>query len=289
MSDRAVDVLEVELGPPEVVHRLEHAAAGVIAFHVVDDNFIQPESGMAASDHLASGLIPLAALALAALFYRRLRAGARASSAALVGIFGLVAGLEGWHYLSSATARGDDFSSLAALPTGLVLLALATWVLWRSRRTDDSTARRYARRTAKGAGVVAFGAVVVVPLLLAYAYTHLARGHVPKPNLGAVHEDVAFETADGLTLQGWYIPSHNGAAVISFPGRAGTQGPARLLADHGYGVLLFDRRGEGEATESRTRADGAAIATSMPPFGSSSTGASTHGGSAASGSPWAAR
>jgi dienelactone hydrolase len=43
------------------------------------------------------------------------------------------------------------------------------------------------------------------------------------------------------------VPSKNGAAVISFPGRKGTQKPARMLARHGYGVLLFDRRGEGES------------------------------------------
>jgi dienelactone hydrolase len=35
--------------------------------------------------------------------------------------------------------------------------------------------------------------------------------------------------------------------VISFPGRKGTQKPARILARHGYGVLLFDRRGEGKS------------------------------------------
>jgi fermentation-respiration switch protein FrsA (DUF1100 family) len=35
--------------------------------------------------------------------------------------------------------------------------------------------------------------------------------------------------------------------VIVFPGRSGTPPQARLLARHGYGVLLFDRRGEGES------------------------------------------
>jgi predicted alpha/beta hydrolase len=58
---------------------------------------------------------------------------------------------------------------------------------------------------------------------------------------------VSFTTSDGLQLQGWYVPSKNGAAVISFPGRKGPQKPARLLAGHGYGALLFDRRGEGES------------------------------------------
>jgi uncharacterized protein len=56
---------------------------------------------------------------------------------------------------------------------------------------------------------------------------------------------VKFETSDGLELEGWYIPSRNGAAVISFPGRKVPQAQARMLARHGYGVLLFDRRGEG--------------------------------------------
>ena len=56
-----------------------------------------------------------------------------------------------------------------------------------------------------------------------------------------------FTTSDGLRLKGWYIPSRNGAAVISFPGRASSQQRAKLLARHGYGVLLFDRRGEGES------------------------------------------
>ena len=50
-----------------------------------------------------------------------------------------------------------------------------------------------------------------------------------------------------MQLSGWYIPSRNGAAVISFPGRASSQQRAKLLARHGYGVLLFDRRGEGES------------------------------------------
>ena len=53
----------------------------------------------------------------------------------------------------------------------------------------------------------------------------------------------AFGVVSGL--EGWYVPSRNGAAVISSPGRSGTQKQARMLIRHGYGVLLFDRRGEG--------------------------------------------
>jgi fermentation-respiration switch protein FrsA (DUF1100 family) len=75
--------------------------------------------------------------------------------------------------------------------------------------------------------------------------THTARAHVPTPNLGAGYEDVSFTTSDGLRLQGWFVPSRNGATVIAFPGRSGPQKQTRMLVRHGYGVLLFDRRGEG--------------------------------------------
>ena len=50
------------------------------------------------------------------------------------------------------------------------------------------------------------------------------------------HEDVEFTTADGLQLVGWYVPSRNGAAVISYPGRTSTQERARMLGRHGDGV-----------------------------------------------------
>jgi len=43
------------------------------------------------------------------------------------------------------------------------------------------------------------------------------------------------------------VPSRNHAAVIAFPGRKGPQRQTRMLVRHGYGVLLFDRRGEGDS------------------------------------------
>ena len=222
-------------------------ATALIAFRVLDDNFIQPESGTGAADHLLSGLVPLAALAVAAVAYPGRRPGARAVIAALVGGFGVAAGLEGWHYLNSASVSGDDFSSLLSFPAGLILLALACLTLWTSRRTDDGHVWRYTRRALIGLAAAVVGLLVVVPFLSAYGYTHLARGFVPEAELGTTYEEVAFTTEDGLELEGWYVPSENGAAVISFAGRKGTQDPARLLAGHGYGVLLFDRRGEGES------------------------------------------
>ena len=89
--------------------------------------------------------------------------------------------------------------------------------------------------------------VVLFPTALSYVITHVARAHVPEANLGVPYEEVELTTSDGLRLRGWYVPSRNRAAVISFPGRTSSQSRARMLARHGYGVLLFDRRGEGES------------------------------------------
>ena len=86
---------------------------------------------------------------------------------------------------------------------------------------------------------------VLLPVTIGYVVTHTARAVVPAPNLGATPENVSFTTSDGLRLEGWFVPSRNGATVIAFPGRSGPQKHARMLVRHGYGVLLFDRRGEG--------------------------------------------
>jgi hypothetical protein len=218
-----------------------------VALHIVDDSFLQPQPGTSAADHLASGLVPLAILALATWWYPRLRAGLRAVLALFFGIFGIVTGIEAGYYTTKGGPTGDDFTGLAALAAGTVLIVLAIVTLWRSRKTGGGRAWRYVRRALLGVGGVAVVYFLIFPLSISYVFTHVARGFVPTPELGAAYEEVSFTTSDGLELSGWYIPSRNRAAVIAFPGRSGPQRPARMLARHGYGVLLFDRRGEGES------------------------------------------
>ena len=70
-------------------------AVAVVGLHVVDDNFLQPEPGMSPVDHLPGGLAQLALVVAAAWAYPRVRAGARAALALLVGFFGVVAGHRG--------------------------------------------------------------------------------------------------------------------------------------------------------------------------------------------------
>ena len=227
---------------------LTRVALGLIGLHFLDDNFVQPQPGTSAADHLVSGLVPLALLVLFALAYPRLRGGLRGTLAIVLGVFATVMGAgEAGYYALKIGPSADDYTGFLALAAGLLLIGVGATTLWRTRRREGSAARRYVRRLLLA--VVAFvGAyVVLMPLSLSYVFTHAARAVVPRAELGAAYEQVAFETADGLTLKGWYVPSRNGAAVIAAPGRAGSQRQARMLARHGYGVLLFDRRGEGES------------------------------------------
>jgi dienelactone hydrolase len=220
-------------------------ALAVVALHVVDDSFMQPEPGTSAGDHVVGGLVPLAVLALAAWGYPRLRAGLRATTALVLGGFGVIVGIEGAYTTVREGPSGDDFTGLLAIPAGVVLIGLGVVTLWRSRKRGGGRVRRYGRRALLALGGILVAYVILLPFYLSYVFTHVARGFVPTPELGTAHEDVSFTTSDGLVLKGWYIPSRNRAAVIAFPGRKGPQRPARMLARHGYGVLLFDRRGEG--------------------------------------------
>lgn len=87
--------------------------------------------------------------------------------------------------------------------------------------------------------------------------------------LPAEAEVVEFDTADGVRLSGWFLPGRGrsdptpGPAVLIFNGNAGDRSDrlplAEALADHGYGVLLFDYRGyagnPGTPSEDGLRAD----------------------------------
>jgi uncharacterized protein len=222
-------------------------ALGIIGLHVVDDNFLQPEPGVSAVDHLVSGFVPLAFVVGAAVLYGRVRAGFRAVLALVFGFLGLLAGTEAAYYAQDVGLSGDDYTGLLSIAAGAVLIGVGVVTLWRSRRRDDRLAWRYLRRALLAFAALLFAGFVLFPLSIAYVVTHVAPESVPAPNLGAAHEEVQFTTSDGYMLKGWYVPSKNRAAVISFPGRSGTRLQARMLARHGYGVLLFDRRGEGES------------------------------------------
>lgn len=93
-------------------------------------------------------------------------------------------------------------------------------------------------------GVILCGAVVIGQKL-----TEPLPGRVCC--LALAHEDIHFQTADDLTLAGWYIPPKNGAVIILlhtyYSTRMQTAPIANMLARHGYGVLMIDQRASGES------------------------------------------
>ena len=218
------------------------------ALWVLDDAFWHREPGTAVGDHLASGLVPAALAMLLALAYPRLRPGARAVAALAAGPLMLVVGVvDGVRHVAVDRLGGDDVTAILAGAAGVVLVLLGAVVLWRSRRLDERRPRRYLRRALVGVVALMAAVFVVLPVALAIVVNHKARAPVERADLGRPYTDVTLTTSDGLRLAGWYVPSRNGAAVIAFPGRRGPVRHARMLVRHGYGVLLLDRRGEGES------------------------------------------
>src|SRR5437764_235088 len=228
--------------------KLAVVGLGVVSLHVFDDSFLQREPGTAAVDHLLSGLVPLAVLIGTAMLYHRLRPGLRATLAVVLGVLGIViGGSEAAYYGPKEGLSADEYTGLLEVAGGLLLVGVGAATLWRTRRRDDAIAWRYTRRVLPATASVLVGSFVLFPLALSYGFTHIARTDTAQGRLGAQYTAVAFDASDGLRLKGWFVPSRNGATVIVFPGRKGTQKHARMLVRHGYGVLVFDRRGEGES------------------------------------------
>ena len=93
-------------------------ALAVIGLHIADDNFLRPAPGTSPRDHLASGLVPLAVLALAAWAYPHARAGLRAALAMTLGALGIAFGIPGAYYLSHGAAEGDHWTGLLSIAAG---------------------------------------------------------------------------------------------------------------------------------------------------------------------------
>ncbi len=205
-----------------MVFRLFAGAVGLLALHAAADSFLAPERGTGPGDHLLRGGVTLALLALAVAAFPRLRAGGQA---ALAGVLGVLA-LEGFGLAVAGAravgARGDDWTGFLLAPAGAVLLGLAVALLWRSRKPGRF---RWLRRAGIAAAVFVVVETIVLPLAVAIGTTHRPRARVDPVDLGRPYERATLRTADGLDLAAWYVPSRNGAAVISFPTREGQARP----------------------------------------------------------------
>lgn len=95
------------------------------------------------------------------------------------------------------------------------------------------------------------GALVVLDLALAWLYVH-ALTHPGCPEAKPPSPDLpepqvyALPTYDDLTLEAWYYPSRNGAAVVAMGGLDGSTGTPlphiATLIEAGYGVLQIATR-----------------------------------------------
>lgn len=219
---------------------LFRAAAAIVALHAAVDSFLAPEPGTGLADHVLRGAASLVVLAVAAALYPRLRPGARAAVAAVLGALALEGAALAVAGARAVGPRGEDWTGFLLAPVGLTLCALAVTLVWRSRKPGRL---RYLRRG--GIALVSLVLVfsLVLPVAIAILATHRPRAAVEPADLGRPYREVTLRTADGLDLAAWYVPSHNGAAVISYPTRQGELPQARMLVRHGYGVLLLDARG----------------------------------------------
>jgi len=143
------------------------------------------------------------------------------SGAALVGlsILAVGVGLAAWAAVRAARAVRRRWWPLV-IPAQLLVLALGLWTV------GQATMAAFPARPSLGSRTPA--------------------------DVGLAYRDVTLPAADGVRLSGWYVASHNGAAVVALHGAGSTRtavlDQAAVLARHGYGVLLLDARGHGESS-----------------------------------------
>jgi len=236
-----------EVVRPGSTERLVYfVCAAIIALHIVLTALVFVHPGTSWIDHLLAAFVPVMILGLAADLWTRMIAGLRAVLALCIGILALVSGGVAVVSLRVEGVGGANLTGLLLLPAGAVLVGLGVWLLWVSRKRGGDLWWLLGRRA-----LLAFAALlalywVILPVSLAIVATDLPREAVVPVDLGRQGKAVTVPTKDGLKLTAWYVPSENGADVITFP-RAWTTAQARLLVKHGYGVLMLDPRGYGDS------------------------------------------
>jgi uncharacterized protein len=219
--------------------------------HAVDDALLHRQPGTPIGQHVWALLAAVAVGVLAIVVFSRLRPGLRAGLAVVLGAVTATNGAMHVEHIRVDSVAASDLTGVLAAVAGVVLIGLGAWIPFRHR--GEGNASRLRRWINRGIAVVTMAVVVavfVVPVGAAIVQTHKFREPIGDPPSKAF-QAVSFESSDGLRLSGWYVASANKAAVIVVGGaggdRMGSVQHAELLADHGYGVLLYDARGSGES------------------------------------------
>jgi uncharacterized protein len=218
------------------------AAVLVLVLHTLMDLVFAREPGVSIAEHGVPLIASVALLALAAVGYGILPRGGRGLLSLVLGALSLEGAALAVADARAVGARGDDWTGFALAPVGLLLLALGVSLLWDSRKPYG---HRYVRRALLALAAVVGLYWVLLPTGFALMATHRPREAATSIQLARPSQPVTVRTSDGLDLRGRYVPSLNGAAVLVFPGGASRAPQARVLARHGYGVLMLDLRGYG--------------------------------------------
>jgi pimeloyl-ACP methyl ester carboxylesterase len=160
----------------------------------------------------------------------------------LAGLVGIVVGIGvGVRWVAADVITAKTILALGALLAGLILTVLG--IRWLTRGLRPTT-RFFS------ASLIALASIVFI---WTFSPAVIATNVPPSPestepiDLGADGRGVRFTTADGVTLWGWYVPPPEGKVVILRHGAGSTasavKSQARVLVEHGYGVLLTDARG----------------------------------------------
>jgi hypothetical protein len=175
------------------------AGVGLAILHVLDDTFVGRQPGTSIGDELFSGVVVGGILVAALVLYPRLPAGWRALLAFSLGVLIATAGAMHLAHVAIDEAERSDFTGILALAGGLLLIGLSALVAWRSRR-GGTLRRRVGRRALVGVGVLALSFFVLFPIGVAIYVTRTPREPIDG-TFSVAHEDVVFETKDGLTIR----------------------------------------------------------------------------------------
>lgn len=228
------------------------AANALVLLHLLDDAFVDGPTGVSVWSNLATDAVPMAVALAAVVAFPFLPPAVRAWVSFVFGAMLLIdGGLHVSHIARNGGLGGSDLTGLLAGAAGILLLILAFAIAVRPKAERRPPAR-WGARLAVVIAVTATAYFVLQPLGAAMYIVHKQPVRVQDSKLPIAHDDVVFQSSDGLELSGWYVPSRNGAAVIVLHGSGGDRsgGPRSrilMLARHGFGVLAYDARGAGNS------------------------------------------
>ena len=154
-----------------------------------------------------------------------------------IGVRGLGVGAGGWRVAAGLVALA---AGIALAGLGMARLIAGLRPVWRVLGGVVYTI------------VLALIVWTLTPAVIATFVPPIVHGAATPQEFGMEAEEVVFTSEDGVDLWGWYVPSRNGSAVVLRHGSGSTATSvlphARVLAGHGYGVLMTDARGHGNSS-----------------------------------------